>query len=295
MAPEQIRRGPVDKRADLYAVGAVLWEALSGRPLFEAESAGAVVDAVLRGPVPAIDSVAPVSIDLARVVHRALARNPEERFASALDMAAAIEAATRSAPAREIASWVGRVAGNDLAALDARVLALESSAPSRPDHAVGLRSEIVRASEQPTSLELASALTDTRPPGAREDRARNASRRLWSLAGICGVLALGALLVARGASRTQQGGLVFETGAERARSPEALPDLGKAAAGQDAAADMAPISTLAVADIPSSTPAPPQKATTTRAPSPSADRPSSPLLLPKAEPSSDPSRDWDRP
>jgi len=90
LAPEQARALDVDERADLYAVGAVLYELVSGRPPFVAASPMAVLAAHLRDAPRPLAEVAPVSPGFAAVVHRALAKRPEHRFESARAMREAL-------------------------------------------------------------------------------------------------------------------------------------------------------------------------------------------------------------
>jgi hypothetical protein len=100
MAPEQVAGGGIDGRTDLYALGALLYECVTGRRPF----AGGNLFEVLRAQVEALPP-APTTLrpDLppafAAVIMRALAKRPEDRFASAADMATALAAATAGLPA----------------------------------------------------------------------------------------------------------------------------------------------------------------------------------------------------
>src|SRR5262249_12949827 len=91
MAPEQLRgKRDVTLRVDVYAAGVVLWEVLTGEKLFDGESEAEVFGHVLEGVVapPSTRADVPTAID--QVVLRALARDPDARFASALEMAEAV-------------------------------------------------------------------------------------------------------------------------------------------------------------------------------------------------------------
>ncbi len=91
MSPEQVRGHPVDGRSDLFSLGAVLYEMLSGKRAFRKESAAETTAAILLlEPVEPVASLPGVSPALARVVARCLEKEPERRFASARDLAAAL-------------------------------------------------------------------------------------------------------------------------------------------------------------------------------------------------------------
>jgi serine/threonine-protein kinase len=95
MAPEQTRSEPVDMRTDLYAVGVVLHEMLTGTKPFRADSIPELIRLQREGtPVP-IRTVRPeagFSTKLEAVVQRALAKRPSARFQTASEMAAALDA-----------------------------------------------------------------------------------------------------------------------------------------------------------------------------------------------------------
>jgi serine/threonine-protein kinase len=131
MAPEQ-RTGRVDRCADVYAMGVVLWEMLTGRRLFQASRDGVVV-----APGTIVKGV-PAEIDGA--VLRALAPHPEARFATARDFAIALEE-QGGASTRQVGEWVVRVAGDELerrqrqatgAARDREETAVVAAAPRTP-------------------------------------------------------------------------------------------------------------------------------------------------------------------
>jgi serine/threonine-protein kinase len=93
MAPEQIRGRPVDVRSDIYALGAILFHALSGRPPYRGDSAIAVGFAHCNDPVPSLTKIRPeIDDEWERFVHRALQKEPSQRFDTAVAMREAIPA-----------------------------------------------------------------------------------------------------------------------------------------------------------------------------------------------------------
>jgi tetratricopeptide (TPR) repeat protein/predicted Ser/Thr protein kinase len=88
MSPEQARGKPADHRSDLFSLGVVLYESLTGRLPFAADSLPEVLDRLLhRDPRP-VSSVVNVLSDLDAVVGRALAKDPASRYQSARDLMA---------------------------------------------------------------------------------------------------------------------------------------------------------------------------------------------------------------
>ena len=88
MSPEQIEGHTGDGRADLYSLGTVLFEMLTGRPPFDAEDPFAVISKHLTDPVPRLPEALSQYQPL---IERTLAKKPEERFASARELVLAID------------------------------------------------------------------------------------------------------------------------------------------------------------------------------------------------------------
>jgi Protein kinase domain/Domain of unknown function (DUF4328) len=89
-APEQLTGGPVDARTDVYALGCVLHECLTGRPPFTADSNQALILAHLQAPPPSVRSARPdLPPAMDAVLAQALAKDPDRRFRSCGELAAA--------------------------------------------------------------------------------------------------------------------------------------------------------------------------------------------------------------
>jgi serine/threonine protein kinase len=91
MSPEQCRgAGEVDQRSDVYALGCILFEMLTGRPPFIAQGSGEIVGMHQFVAAPSVRSMRDVPPELDALISRALAKKPEERFASMHDFAMAL-------------------------------------------------------------------------------------------------------------------------------------------------------------------------------------------------------------
>ena len=100
MAPEQLLGEPVDHRADIWAAGAVLFECLTGRPVFDAPSVVALAARHLQDTAADPRSIVPeIPEPVAAAVLRALARNPAERWPTAGEMELALGPLTELRPA----------------------------------------------------------------------------------------------------------------------------------------------------------------------------------------------------
>ena len=96
MSPEQLREDPnLDQRTDIYSLGCLLYEMVTGIPPFPGTSISQLVTRILKSPVPSARSErsdVPESVD--RAIARALAKSPAGRFATAEEFAAAIRPST---------------------------------------------------------------------------------------------------------------------------------------------------------------------------------------------------------
>lgn len=133
MPPEQFWGKPLDRRADVYAMAVVLWECITQRRLFKADSDAALMTAVLQAPVdPPSEHRPGLPPGLDALVLRGLHREPEHRFASAREMAIALEDLIPPATGTQVARWVESLAGDVLKLRSQRIQDIESSAHARP-------------------------------------------------------------------------------------------------------------------------------------------------------------------
>jgi serine/threonine protein kinase len=95
ISPESVTGQKLDGRSDIYSTGAMLFEMLAGRPVFDNEDPTAILRAQAFDPPPTLQQAAPTqtfTVELEALLARALAKKPEERYGSAADMIAAVDA-----------------------------------------------------------------------------------------------------------------------------------------------------------------------------------------------------------
>ncbi|MDA0174345.1 protein kinase [Solirubrobacter taibaiensis] len=186
MAPEQFKPGPSDARADVYALGCVLYAAVTGRPPFIRETVPQTMLAHLHEPPPKAAGASP---DLNRVITRALAKDPADRYPSAGDFGRAALAAAEGRSVTE----------------DERSVARGAAAPT------------IRREEQLWSgpIDLDERPVEELPP-VKTYRARKRPR--WLLLGVAVALAAGAIgfaAIPDGDSVPPPGSSVSESDVER--------------------------------------------------------------------------------
>jgi serine/threonine protein kinase len=88
MSPEQVGGHPVDHRSDVFSLGTLLYEMVSGQPAFSAQNLGALLNAIMRSaPTPLTQLRPDVPATLDAVIARALQKNPQARYQDAAEMA----------------------------------------------------------------------------------------------------------------------------------------------------------------------------------------------------------------
>ncbi len=98
MSPEQAQSRPMDARSDIFALGIVLFELLTGHSLYDRPTLLDTLSAIVREPVPSLVALRPeLPPALEHVVHRALAKDPAQRFQTAGELRAALKQVLRTA------------------------------------------------------------------------------------------------------------------------------------------------------------------------------------------------------
>ncbi len=191
MSPEQLRGQAVDQRSDLFALGTVLYEMLAGRHPFVRASWVDTMSAILRDsavPLPAVNPA--VSSALDRVVRKSLKKAPAERFQSAGEMVAALEAIRDIADGSEApARGVNHALGPNVEYARPAAAQLPRRAVEDSSRRLQLVAIVVGAGMLVTAgilirsalIEPAPAVTTTTPEPATSQNTQSASPRMQLL------------------------------------------------------------------------------------------------------------------
>jgi Tol biopolymer transport system component/predicted Ser/Thr protein kinase len=195
MAPEQVRGEALDARADLFALGAVLYEMLTGQRAFRRETTAETMTAILREDPPELSSVrADLSPVIDRIVRHCLEKNPIERFQTARDIAFALDSLSGSGaasaasvhsaapkPARERWIWATLVGFLTAFAAWLSILSLRpSDAPSVAYRATVLFPEgVTFPGGLPTGIRLAISPDGRRVAFIGVSTAMSSTGQLW--------------------------------------------------------------------------------------------------------------------
>ena len=253
MAPEQLRGGAVDRRTDVYAASVVLWEMLTGERLFRSDTPAGAMTQVLEKVVPPPSSFAPaVDAAIDAIVLRGMQRDPGARFASAREMAVALEGVAPRESAMKIGDWVREVAGpvlDERADRVARIEKLSAEGALGEASSASSRSAASARTEADAVVSLVGTTSESRNrPG------RSRSRMAWTIGSVAvlGSVAAGAVAL--------RGTHAVQADASSAVAPP--PSVSAPVAPQSSASALVP-SAFASAPAPSAPPtpsaAPPQR------------------------------------
>lgn len=92
MAPEQLLGSGIDRRADVFAVGSMLWEAAAGRRMWHGLGEAAMMHRLATGEIPRPGAYAAIDPELEEIIVKATAADPDQRFQTALELQAALDA-----------------------------------------------------------------------------------------------------------------------------------------------------------------------------------------------------------
>ena len=189
MAPEQLKSEWVDRRTDVYAASVVLWETLTGTRLFKAENEIGVFGLVLQGKVEPPSSVLPgIPQGYDEVTMRGLHIDPNQRFATAREMATALEKVGGVASPRDVGAWVEQLAADTLKKRADTITALErvstqsiqAALARQAELAGGVASSREGASGLPPARGRLSTHGSLRPPSSEFTMVPMAAPGSWS-------------------------------------------------------------------------------------------------------------------
>lgn len=171
MAPEQLLGEPVTREADIYSTAVMLWQTLTGAPLFAPDSEGIAVRVSSDVSSPPSSRREGVPAELDRAVLQALSRRPERRPATALAFADALAKAVKPASAEAVSTWLEDVAWESLEMAREHVRKIETSHDgyAAMQAAIGTPPPASRAMQEEataeaTVREVASAPAPSDPP-----------------------------------------------------------------------------------------------------------------------------------
>jgi eukaryotic-like serine/threonine-protein kinase len=116
MAPEQLLGEGVGRQADVYSLGVVMWELLTGRRIFATDAQAQMMMKIATSQIDRPRNInTSLSLQMDEIVMKALARSPQARFQTALEFAAAIESCIPPSGQRALGEWIAAAGKEELA------------------------------------------------------------------------------------------------------------------------------------------------------------------------------------
>jgi serine/threonine-protein kinase len=133
LAPERVQGREADRRSDVYGAAVVLWEALTGARLFDADNDAALFTQIASIDVPRPSTLAPgISPGLEAITMRGLDRDADKRFATAREMALALQQEVGLVAPSVVGDWVSDIAAKQLSERARYLASLSNATPSTP-------------------------------------------------------------------------------------------------------------------------------------------------------------------
>jgi serine/threonine protein kinase len=154
MAPEQARGEPVDRRADLFSIGILLWEAATGTRMWKGVPDLSLLQRLLNGDIPTPRSISPdVPERLEAIILKCLALDREDRYATALDLQAALDAHLDAQEERGTARDLGKLLAKSFDADRVKIKGIiEAQLRSSPAEVVNFETPNLPSLAPPVSL-----------------------------------------------------------------------------------------------------------------------------------------------
>jgi serine/threonine protein kinase len=196
-APERVSGGPGDRRSDLFSVGVILWNALTGASLFEGPDIETTLENVLTKPIPPASRFGRSPESLDAICFKALQRSPNKRYQTAEEMLVHLRKVAAAedllGSPSEVKHWVKEAMGHDL---DVQRLSFLDAARMAREQEAGESSNILpqlqrRAEGRSPSSDVSRTIQLSTKPNA--DRNTNTAKWLAVLVGV-GIILLAALL-----------------------------------------------------------------------------------------------------
>ncbi|HUN22981.1 MAG TPA: protein kinase [Anaerolineales bacterium] len=191
MSPEQIKGEKVDERSDLYSLGVMLFEMLGGRAPYEADSAMTLMMMHVKDPVPDISKLRKdIPADMVRIVNKALAKEPSQRWQTAGELVKALRQANLSV-----------LAGSDATLLESAARAQTTAPAQQPPKTMQAVANTPVLTAQPAQSD---------PTSAQAPQLAKKGVSLWMI--MAGALALFVCVVVAGILLLNQMGIFGKVG-----------------------------------------------------------------------------------